>query len=423
MPKCVLCGSEVRPPKAFICEKDDVDGLLDKAYRKSKSISTVESTKKSLDMLFTYTEGREGALKVVASKPNIYEWFDGYVAWLQSRGMRGGTVRNRVSIAKKWFKSKGVELGKEKFGEDVTMPKVGRIPDVPITPQMLKQALTGAPLDLMAYITIIASSGRRGGEVAQYKWSFVHLDEHPTRIIVPADITKTDLAQDVFISDESAEFVKQLKHQTGERDFVFYDQKTPPTERQIELLRERWNRWLDKVGLGQKLEGHPYRTFHPHSIGRKFFFSRVVGIIGETAAHALMGHSKWWMTYYQRPLEQRRADYMKAMPDLTIFKPEPSVEQRKQAILDKAVLEGWPKEAMEQLQKSMSQINWMLPSEELDLTSIAEQFAKHAKQESGPRFEIVQVKNTDEKTIAGLLADGFEFVDRVNGHRLYRRRV
>jgi hypothetical protein len=57
---------------------------------------------------------------MIVEKPglDIYTWFDGYVAWLKARGMQGGTVINRISVAKKWFKTESVCVSKEKFHDD-----------------------------------------------------------------------------------------------------------------------------------------------------------------------------------------------------------------------------------------------------------------------------------------------------------------
>ena len=134
--------------------------------------------------------------------------------------------------------------------------------------------------------------------------------------------------------------------------------------------------------------------------------------MGETAAHAHMGHKKWWMTYYQRPLEQRRADYLRAMPDLMVFKPEPSVEQRKQVLMGKAVEAGFTPKALKELEEKMKDIQFMNADE---LAPIAEMFARLAVQSSsnGTKYEVVQVKADDEVQITKLLTEGFEFVDRV----------
>ena len=83
---------------------------------------------------------------------------------------------------------------------------------------------------------IIAGNGRRGWEVAQYKWSHVHLEEAPVRIIVPASLTKTDLPQDIFVSDEAKDHLQQMRRKYPEREYIFYDQKGPLTQRQIDRL-------------------------------------------------------------------------------------------------------------------------------------------------------------------------------------------
>lgn len=129
-------------------------------------------------------------------------------------------------------------------------------------------------------------------------------------------------------------------------------------------------------------------------------------------------------TYYQRPLEERQADYLKVMPDLLIFKPEASVDQRKQALVEKAVLDGWSKEAIGQLREVLKDIHAMVDYDET-MPKIAEVAARQNKYrpEEHIKYEVIQVKEDDEEAILKLLSRGYEFVDRVNGHRLYRRRL
>ncbi len=48
--------------------------------------------------------------------------------------------------------------------------------------------------------------------------------------------------------------------------------------------------------------------FIPH-VFRKFFFTNAVGAMGETATHAMMGHSFYPQTHYRRPpLEDSRGE-------------------------------------------------------------------------------------------------------------------
>jgi hypothetical protein len=88
---------------------------------------------------------------------------------------------------------------------------------------------------------------------------------------------------------------------------------------------------VEKAGLGKSKETtiHGRRKIHPHSF-RKFFYSRVVGVIGETAAHAMMGHGSYMKTYYKRTEEERARDYLKCMPHLTIFGESPDVSRLKE---------------------------------------------------------------------------------------------
>jgi hypothetical protein len=90
------------------------------------------------------------------------------------------------------------------------------------------------------------------------------------------------------------------------------------------------------------------------------------------------------MTYYQRSLEQQRADYLKAMPDLVIFKPEPSIEQTKQALMGKALELRFSPRELKELGEKLENVHFMTTP---DLEEVAELFARNASKKQ-PKGQI-----------------------------------
>ena len=85
-----------------------------------------------------------------------------------------------------------------------------------------------------------------------------------------------------------------------------------------------------------------------------------------------------------------------------VFKPEPSVEQGKQALMGKAVEAEFTPKTLKELEEKMKDIQFMNADE---LAPVAEMFAKLAVQSSsnGTKYEVVQVKQDDEVRITKLL--------------------
>jgi hypothetical protein len=71
--------------------------------------------------------------------------------------------------------------------------------------------------------------------------------------------------------------------------------------------------------------------------------------------------------------------------------------------------------------KNGIEVQYSLPSPREDRVLLHE-IEKEMKRKPVP-YEVVQVKADDEKEISQLIVNDYEFVDRVNGHRLYRKRV
>jgi hypothetical protein len=56
--------------------------------------------------------------------------------------------------------------------------------------------------------------------------------------------------------------------------------------------------------------------------------------MGETAAHALMGHQFYLKTYFKRSLGEIRSDYLKAVPNLLVMRSADEQETRKKHTFD-----------------------------------------------------------------------------------------
>lgn len=70
--------------------------------------------------------------------------------------------------------------------------------------------------------------------------------------------------------------------------------------------------------MDEKIEGHRTHKIHFH-LFRKFFLTKEVDALGDHAGHALIGHGFYMDTYYRKSEVERKADYLKLMPHLTVW--------------------------------------------------------------------------------------------------------
>ena len=306
----------------------DLDAFYDKIYRRSHSPASLRFYKvgiRKLEKFVSERHGRDleaGIKDLKSGKMDVYAFLDGYAAWMDSQGLKGRTQQDYMIAAKKLLGFLDIEVLDEKFREKVTTGRVEQIMDEAPTSDQARRILSYCNPRLKALIMTIASSGLRPSEALSLKVKNVDFDSRPVRLVIPARLTKGGASRESYVTDETAEAIKDC---LGDRindpeaylfgfgpDFHMAEKKAIQMFRRVMAHFPEWD---------QRIDGHRVHKFHLYSF-RKFFFTNIVGTIGETAAHALMGHRTYMDTYYKKPPEERRADYLKCMPNLTIFKPK-----------------------------------------------------------------------------------------------------
>jgi hypothetical protein len=204
---------------------------------------------------------------------------------------------------------------------------------------------------------MMKDAGTRLGETLQVRVGDVHFEENPVRVSIRKETTKATrhgrMGREVFVTHESVEFFGQLMEQRklGPEDPLFY--RGSPINAGDEF-RMTLYRWLPKLGLDKKIPGHKYHQVHAHTL-RKFFFSATVQSMGETAAHALMGHQFYLKTYFKKPLEGIRADYLRAASNLLVMWPSDDVEARRRVTFDLLRGLGFNDEGIASIGKKMQE--------------------------------------------------------------------
>ena len=293
----------------------------------------------------------------------VYSLFDRFVAELDKRGLSPNSIRGYVNRVQQYFAYNDVFLDKDIFRVKVGLPRVEEPDDRAPTVEELRKILSWGKLRTKTLILVLASSGMRIGEAIKLRVKDVDFNSKPVKIsLSPKVASKTGERRITYISDEATEYLVQY---LGERinsrdDWLFVSE----ADNGRHMSDDRaWRTIIDsveKAGLGKSNETtvQGRRKIHPHSL-RKFFFSKTVGVMGETAAHALMGHSSYMKTYYRRTEEERAKDYLKCMPYLTIFSESPervmaTEELRKKQVLDTVKLLGFPADKIKRVEEALA---------------------------------------------------------------------
>jgi integrase len=301
--------------------------------------------------------------KVKAKKIEVFSLLDRFVADLDNRGLSPNSIRGYVSRVKQYFAFNDVFLDKEKFRVKVVLPRIEEPDDRAPTVEEFRKILAWGKLRTKVLILVLASSGMRIGEAIKLKVRNLDFSSKPVKIrLSPQVATKTGERRITYMSDEASDYLlNYLGERTNHPDgWIFVSEADNSRHVSDDRAWRTIINSIDKAGFGKVNETtvQGRRKIHPHSF-RKFFFSKTVGVIGETASHALMGHSSYMKTYYRRTEKERANDYLKCMPYLTIFSESPektreTEDLRKKQVLDTVKLLGFTEEKIRRVEEALA---------------------------------------------------------------------
>ena len=346
----------------------DIDGWHEKLLRRSDSIGTVTSaekgrlawldyiTEKQLDMNDLLQQNKEDPLLTLAT-------IDHFVGWLKTQHMRGKgklmprTIRNRAHAAVSLLRFHGFRISKEDFGAIVILPKAHEIADEAVRLEQLRTLTSSAGPVMRAFIYVLTSLGCRAGEAAALQVNDIDFATFaPVAVVrLRAEVTKTDAARKAFLTDEAADAIKLFIEQQDKTDneLVFFPRGHVYNEaNDTKRLRRYYTKLLKKCKLDVKIPNHKYYNLHLHNLGRKYFFSRMIGSLGETATHALMGHKRWWQVYDRRSLDERVAEFKAHMSRLYIQRSASAQSKVQTALATLRVL--FPEQNMDKIMQQLA---------------------------------------------------------------------
>lgn len=383
---------------------------MERVYRPSHSANSrhaAEMALRAFDRVFG--ESAEAVIdKVKRKKLDAYSLFDRFVAELDGDGLSPHSIRGYVNRVMQYFAYNDVVLDKSVFRVKVGLPRVEDPDDRAPTVEELRQILSWGKLRTKAFILVLISSGMRLGEAIKLKVKDLDLNSKPVKVsLSPKVASKTGESRITYISDEATDYLKKyLGERITDREAWVFPSEADASNHMSE--DRAWRTVIDnveKAGLGKSKETtvHKRRKIHPHSF-RKFFFSKTVGIVGETASHAMMGHGSYLKTYYRRTEDERAKDYLKCMPHLTVFGESPDMNRWKEEAKLEAVRAFAQALGVDPLrlriEKAKESGRELSSGEEIE--AIQNEIKKLRSQKDDPK------KIVDENELPKYLADGWD---------------
>lgn len=255
-----------------------------------------------------------------------------YITYLTTTNKAPTSITTRISVIKSFLSENGVELSKTFWIKNKRRIKGNRpiTIDEPPTKDKLKLILSHADLKTKALVTVLLSSGMRVGECHELTVEDINFDSRPTKIEIPAIITKTGSTRYVFISDEATDYLKEwlkvrdnwLEQSSSRMNFKnriksVNDNRLFPFG--VWTGRDYWNKCLSKAGFDTKDRTTGFRRHHIHTL-RKFFASEMTKEMNAKYVDYLLGHTSGLSGAYFRPREEDVAkEYLGGMYLVTVY--------------------------------------------------------------------------------------------------------
>jgi integrase len=141
---------------------------------------------------------------------NLYELFDGFVAFLISSGLSIPSIRLYVASIRSYFAYHDIDVIPARFKRKVRMPKLYREDEQPIDAADIRKILLSCNnRRLKVYLLVLASGAMRAVEALAVRVKDCDFSASPTKIHIRKEYAKTRVARDIYISDEATRYLKQ----------------------------------------------------------------------------------------------------------------------------------------------------------------------------------------------------------------------
>jgi integrase len=258
------------------------------------------------------------------SEINVYELFDGFVAFLMSSGLSIPSIRLYVSAIRSYLAYHDIDVIPSKFKRKVRMPRLYREDEQPLDAQDVRKILLACNnRRLKAYLLVLASGAMRAIEALAIRVKDCDFSVNPTKIHIRKEYAKTRVARDVYISDEATQYLQQWidwkyrdkgNEWTKNKDptdlvFSVYNTVNEPDPRHlyIKVLLE-FEKLLTVVGLDERKEDgrRLRRKVTLHSL-RRHAKGVISNQVNQDYSEWYLGHSR--SPYYTLKESERREIY------------------------------------------------------------------------------------------------------------------
>jgi integrase len=310
-----------------------------------------------------------------------------YVKACTTAGKNKTTAKLYASVVRGFLGANEWNLKKKKKGKNDDV----RIVDEALTIEILQKMMSVGSIHQQVILETMISTGARIGELSCVRLSDLHMKCDPAELRIPGTCTKNGQPVTCYLTSEARRFMeiwlvnrpaylkknedlKNMKYQPGaNKDKLFACSKA--------LIISHF-RYMLKGAVGAQTNINPAANdrkkairyaLHPHSC-RKYFYSRMLPVLGEVVTNGLLNHSGGYLAAaYGRISEQERRGLWKENEHVLFITDTSGIEAKKNIERQGAVIVGLQrenqmtkskidelKEQNEKMQEEMKNLKWLI---------------------------------------------------------------
>lgn len=259
------------------------------------------------------------SLKKEKKESEIWDFLQGFVSYLKTRGLTAVSIRSSFKRIKPYVAYRlEVKIHNEDVKTEVKFPGKLKYKRHGLSKEEIKKILDYAsPARKALYLTLL-SSMMRIQEACQLKKRDFDTSLERWKINIRASYTKNKSERITFISKEASDYLKPILATLKDDDLVFG--LSPDSWRSTLTEEAYFGRIRERAGLNERYEGSRISRITLHSL-RAFGITRCEAI-NDGMGHALAGHERY-MSEYERYSDEKLIEcYLKAEPELTLYDSE-----------------------------------------------------------------------------------------------------
>jgi integrase len=261
---------------------------------------------------------------------DIYSLLSKFVGYLEARHhpvnegkLSSASFLLYMTAVRSYFEYHDIEISQKKFKRRVTLPKKSYGNREGIDAEDIRKILLACTnTRLKVFLLILASSGLRANEALSLRIRDLDFSISPTRVHIRAETTKTNQANDIYISDEASKELKMFMDSNDRKssyDLILSIEKETEPISMYKTLHLHFIRLLEKVGMNTRRDDDQRRQISFHSF-RAFVKTTISNQGYGDFSEWMLGHRGSMASRYYRVKElERREIYKKCMKYLTFL--------------------------------------------------------------------------------------------------------